>query len=87
MKPAATLLTPREAAAAIGVSYPTIKQWILAGKLSTIKTPGRPPPHPAGRAQTLPARATQTARRHLARAFSPGQRAQSTDRHHRRGQN
>ena len=23
-----------------GVSYPTIKQWILAGKLKTIKTPG-----------------------------------------------
>ncbi len=34
------LLTPREAAAAIGVSYPTIKQWILAGKLKTIKTAG-----------------------------------------------
>ncbi|AXC10775.1 Molybdate-binding domain of ModE [Acidisarcina polymorpha] len=34
------LLRPREAAAALGVSYPTIKQWILAGKLKTIKTPG-----------------------------------------------
>ncbi len=34
------LLTPREAAAALGVSYPAIKQWILAGKLKTIKTPG-----------------------------------------------
>ena len=34
------LLTPREAAAAIGVSYATIKQWILAGKLQTAKTPG-----------------------------------------------
>lgn len=34
------LLTPREAAAAIGVSYATIKQWILAGKLETTKTPG-----------------------------------------------
>ena len=34
------LLKPREAAAALGVSYPTIKQWILAGKLKTIKTPG-----------------------------------------------
>ena len=33
-------LTPREAAAAIGVSYPTIKQWILAGKIQTVKTPG-----------------------------------------------
>src|ERR1700733_3198927 len=34
------LLKPREAAAAIGVSYATIKQWILAGTLKTIKTPG-----------------------------------------------
>ena len=34
------LLRPREAAAALGVSYPAIKQWILAGKLKTIKTPG-----------------------------------------------
>jgi molybdopterin-binding protein len=40
MKSPNTLLTPREAAAAIGVSYPTIKQWILAGKLKTITTPG-----------------------------------------------
>jgi molybdopterin-binding protein len=40
MKSPDALLTPREAAAAIGVSYPTIKQWILAGKLRTIKTPG-----------------------------------------------
>lgn len=35
-----TLLTPREAAAALGVSYATIKQWILAGTLKTVKTPG-----------------------------------------------
>jgi molybdopterin-binding protein len=34
------LLTPREAASAIGVSYAAIKQWILAGKLRTVKTPG-----------------------------------------------
>lgn len=34
------LLRPREAAAALGVSYPAIKQWILAGKLKTVKTPG-----------------------------------------------
>jgi len=34
------LLKPREAAASLGVSYPTIKQWILAGTLKTIKTPG-----------------------------------------------
>ena len=40
MKSSGTLLTPREAAAAIGVSYPTVKHWILTGKLKTIKTPG-----------------------------------------------
>lgn len=34
------LLKPREAAAALGVSYATVKQWILSGKLKTIKTPG-----------------------------------------------
>ena len=34
------LLKPREAAAALGVSYPTLKQWILAGTTKTIKTPG-----------------------------------------------
>jgi molybdopterin-binding protein len=34
------LLKPREAAAALGVSYPTLKHWILAGTIKTIKTPG-----------------------------------------------
>jgi molybdopterin-binding protein len=34
------LLTPREAAHMLGISYPTIKQWILAGKLKTSPTPG-----------------------------------------------
>ena len=34
------LLKPREAAAILGISYPTIKQWILAGKLPTVQTPG-----------------------------------------------
>jgi molybdopterin-binding protein len=34
------LLKPREAANALGVSYPTLKQWILAGSIKTIKTPG-----------------------------------------------
>jgi len=40
MSEADVLLTPREAATALGVSYPTIKQWILAGKIQTVKTPG-----------------------------------------------
>ena len=34
------LLKPREAAAMLGISYPTVKQWILAGKLPTVQTPG-----------------------------------------------
>ena len=34
------LLKPREAASALGVSYPTLKQWILAGTIKPIKTPG-----------------------------------------------
>jgi molybdopterin-binding protein len=33
-------LTPREAARMLGISYPTIKQWILSGKLPTVPTPG-----------------------------------------------
>lgn len=33
-------MKPREAAAELGLSYPTIKQWILTGKLATVKTPG-----------------------------------------------
>ena len=40
MPDADVLLTPREAAAALGVSYATIKQWILHDKLKTTKTPG-----------------------------------------------
>src|ERR1700712_4905420 len=34
------MLTPREAARLLGISYPTIKQWILTGKLKTSITPG-----------------------------------------------
>jgi molybdopterin-binding protein len=34
------LFTPREAARMLGISYPTIKQWILTGKLKTSPTPG-----------------------------------------------
>ena len=34
------LLRPREAAAVLGISYPTIKQWIYHKKLRTVVTPG-----------------------------------------------
>lgn len=33
-------LTPKEAAKLVTVSYPTIKQWIYAGKIRSVKTPG-----------------------------------------------
>ena len=34
-----TLLTPRQAAEKLGISYPSIKHWILAGRIQTVKTP------------------------------------------------
>jgi molybdopterin-binding protein len=34
------LFTPREAAQRLGVSYPAVKRWILAGKLKSVRTPG-----------------------------------------------
>jgi molybdopterin-binding protein len=33
-------LTPREASEMLGISYPSIKKWILNGTLKTIRTPG-----------------------------------------------
>jgi molybdopterin-binding protein len=40
MKMSARLLSPREAAKILGISYPTLKQWIYKKKLRTAKTPG-----------------------------------------------
>lgn len=34
------LFSPREAAKVLGISYPTLKQWIYKGKIHTIKTAG-----------------------------------------------
>ena len=34
------LYPPREAATILGVSYPTLKQWIYHDKIRTMKTPG-----------------------------------------------
>ena len=34
------LLAPREASRILGISYPTLKQWIYRGKIRTVKTPG-----------------------------------------------
>ena len=37
---ASTLLTPRQAAEKLGISYPALKHSILAGRIRTVKTPG-----------------------------------------------
>lgn len=37
---AAKLFSPREAAQVLGISYPTLKQWIYKGKIRTVKTAG-----------------------------------------------
>jgi molybdopterin-binding protein len=37
---ATTLLLPRDAAKVLGVSYPTLKQWIYKKKIRTVKTAG-----------------------------------------------
>jgi molybdopterin-binding protein len=34
------LFTPSEAAKVLGISYPTLKQWIYKGKIRTVKTAG-----------------------------------------------
>jgi molybdopterin-binding protein len=33
-------LKPKDAAKLLGISYPTIKQWIYDGKIESVKTPG-----------------------------------------------
>ena len=34
------LYTPRDAAQVLGISYPTLKQWIYQGKIKSVQTPG-----------------------------------------------
>lgn len=40
MAPSDKLFTPREAAQVLGISYPTLKQWIYKHKIRTIRTVG-----------------------------------------------
>ncbi len=39
-KPRAESLTPAEAAKTLGVSYPTVKQWIYRKRIRSVRTPG-----------------------------------------------
>jgi len=41
------LLTPREAALQLRISFPTIKQWIYKKKIRSVRTPRRAPSHSA----------------------------------------
>jgi molybdopterin-binding protein len=34
------MMTPRQAAEKLGISYAALKHWILAGRIRTVKTPG-----------------------------------------------
>jgi|SRR5579859_854154 len=38
--PCRSCWAPREAANILGISYPTLKQWIYHGKIKSVKTPG-----------------------------------------------
>ncbi|MFZ0746455.1 MAG: helix-turn-helix transcriptional regulator [Terracidiphilus sp.] len=57
------LLTAREAAEKLGISYPALKHWILAGRIRTVKTPGGHHRIPIDSLEEfLPAAQTSTAR-------------------------
>jgi molybdopterin-binding protein len=53
------LFTPREAARVLGISYPTLKQWIYKRKIRTIQTPGGHHRIPEREVDKLLYRATQ----------------------------
>lgn len=40
VKPTKTWFTPREFAERVGISYPTVKQWLYNDKLQAVRTPG-----------------------------------------------
>src|SRR5215218_2381680 len=66
-----TLLTPREAARRLGVSYPTVKQWIYKGAVRTRRTAGGHHRVPDTEVERLLARTSPAGRRPKA-ARPPG---------------
>ena len=65
------LLTPRAAAQILGISYPTLKQWIYRSKLRSVRTPGGHHRIPMAELERylprLPAKEPATARRNFRR--------------------
>jgi molybdopterin-binding protein len=68
----ADLLSPREAALRLGISYPTMKQWLYRGKLKAIKTPGGHYRIPEAELDSLlhKARRAETPKRQMLRTVS-----------------
>jgi molybdopterin-binding protein len=67
-----SLLTPREAALRLGISYPTVKQWLYHGKLKAVKTPGGHYRIPESELDSLlhKAKSPETPKRHMMRSLS-----------------
>ena len=65
---AVNLLTPRQAADQLGVSYPTLKQWIYRGTLRTRRTAGGHHRIPASEIDRLLAASGKTLRKTRQRA-------------------
>ncbi len=82
------LLRPSQAAEALGVSYPTVKQWIYRGRLLSITTPGGHHRIPRGEVDRLSAERLGTSGRDTATAPSakqPGDGAVISGRNKLRG--
>ena len=68
----ASLLTPRDAALRLGISYATVKQWLYRGKLKAVKTPGGHYRIPEAELDSLlyQAKRPETPRRQMLRSLS-----------------
>lgn len=68
----ASVLSPREAALRLGISYPTMKQWIYHGKIKAVKTPGGHYRIPEAELDTLlhKAKRPETPKRQMLRTIS-----------------
>ena len=66
------MLSPREAALRLGISYPTMKQWLYRGKIKAMKTPGGHYRIPESELDTLlhQAKRPETPKREMLRSLS-----------------